>query len=59
MSRLAETTEKTAIVVIQRMLPCFGQLGSLRMSAEDACDARAAENLLRGIVESCPHYEPK
>lgn len=57
MSRLAETTEKDAIVVIQRMLPCFGQLGSLGMSAEDAFDARTAENLLRGIVESSPYFE--
>jgi hypothetical protein len=57
MSRLAETTEKAAIAVIQRMLPCFGQLDSLGMSAQDAFDARAAENLLRGIVESSPHFE--
>lgn len=57
MSRLAETTEKAAIAVIQKLLPCFGQLGSFGMSAQDAFDARAAENLLRGIVESSPYYE--
>jgi hypothetical protein len=59
MSHLAETTEKAAITVIQKMLPRFGQLDSLGMSAQDAFDARAAENLLRGIVESSPYYEPK
>ena len=57
MSCLAETTEKAAIMVIRNILPCFGQLGSLGMSAQDAFDARAAENLLRGIVESSPHFE--
>lgn len=57
MSRLTETTEKAAIRVIRNILPCFGQLDSLGMSAQDAFDARAAENLLRGIVESSPHFE--
>ena len=57
MSRLTETTEKAAIAVIQKVLPCFGQLDSLGMSAQDAFDARQAENLLRGIVQSSPYYE--
>lgn len=57
MSRLADTTEKAAIMVIQKILSCFGQFDSLGMSAQDAFDARQAENLLRRIAESSPHFE--
>lgn len=59
MSRLTDTTEKAAIRVIESLLPRFGELDSLGMSAEDAFELRKAENLLRGIVESSPNYEPK
>ena len=60
MSRLAETTEKAAIAIIESLLPRFGHLDSLGMSAEDAFEVRKAENLLRGIVESSPLFnEPK
>ena len=60
MSRLAETTEKAAIMVIRNILPCFGQLDSLGMSAEDAFEVRKAENLLRAVAESSPHFsKPK
>jgi hypothetical protein len=60
MSRLTDTTEKAAIAVIERLLPRLGELDSLGMSAQDAFDARAAENLLRGIIESSPHFtKPK
>jgi len=51
MSRLADTTERKALRVLLRTLPFFGQLETLRMSAQDAFDARQAENLLRGIIE--------
>jgi hypothetical protein len=60
MSRLTEMTEQAAIAVIEEMLPRFGDLESLGMSAEDAFEVRKAENLLRAVVESSPHYyEPK
>ena len=60
MSRLAETTEKAAIAVIESLLPRFGELDSLGMTAEDAFDARKAENLLRAVAESNPHFtKPK
>ncbi len=54
MSRLAETTEKAAIRVIESLLPRFGELDSLGMSAEDAFEVRKAENLLRAVAESSP-----
>lgn len=60
MSRLTEMTEQAAIAVIEGILPRFGDLESLGMSAEDAFEVRKAENLLRAVVESSPHYyEPK
>ena len=52
MSRLADTTEPKALRVLLRTLPFFGQLETLRMSAEDAHAAQQAENLLLGIIES-------
>jgi len=52
MSRLAKTTEPKALRVLLHTLPFFGQLEHLRMSAQDAFDARQAENLLRGIIEN-------
>jgi hypothetical protein len=60
MSRLTDTTEKAAITVIESLLPRFGELDSLGMSAEDAFEVRKAENLLRAVVESSPHFtKPK
>ncbi|MDC7217622.1 MAG: hypothetical protein PQJ28_01220 [Spirochaetales bacterium] len=60
MSRLADTTEKAAIRVIESLLPRFGELDSLGMSAEDAFEVRKAENLLRAVIESSPHFtKPK
>jgi len=60
MSRLTEMTEQAAIAVIEGILPRFGDLESLGMSAEDAFEVRKAENLLRAVVGSSPHYyEPK
>lgn len=59
MSRLTDITEKAAISVIERILPRFGELDSLCMSAEDAFEVRKAENLLRAVVESSLHYKPK
>lgn len=56
MSRLTDTTEKAAIRVIKRLLPRFGDLEGLGVSAEDAFEIRKAENLLRAVVESSPHY---
>lgn len=60
MSRLIHTTEKAAIRVIEDMLPPFADLDGLGVSAEDASEIRKAENLLRAVVESSPHYtKPK
>jgi len=59
MSRLTEITEQAAIRVIERILPRFEQLDSLGMSTENAFEVRKAENLLRAVVESSPHYKPK
>ncbi|MGV3459020.1 MAG: hypothetical protein ACO1N9_01055 [Flavobacterium sp.] len=60
MSRLTDITEMAAIRVIESLLPRFGELESLGMSAEDAFEVRKAANLLRAVVESSPHYyEPK
>ena len=56
MSRLNDITEQDAIRVIESILPRFGELESLGMSAEDAFEVRKAENLLRAVVESSPHY---
>ena len=60
MSRLTDTTEKAAIRVIESLLPRFGELGSLGMSSEDAFEVQKAENLLRAVAESSPHFtKPK
>ncbi|MGQ2983142.1 hypothetical protein [Flavobacterium sp.] len=59
MSRLTSVTEKAAITVIEKILPRFGELDRLGMSAEDAFEVRKAENLLRAVVESSPHYKHK
>lgn len=60
MSCLTDIPEMAAIRVIESLLPRFGELKSLGMSAEDAFEVRKAENLLRAVVESSPHYyEPK
>lgn len=60
MSRLTDITEQDAIGVIESILPRFGELESVGISAEDAFEVRKAENLLRAVVESSPHYyEPK
>lgn len=59
MSRLTDITEQAAISVIERILPRFGELDSLGVSAEDAFEVRKAENILRAVVESSPHYKPK
>ena len=56
MSLLSDTTEKAAIRVLERLLPCFGDLDGLGVSVEDAFEIRKAENLLRAVVESSPHY---
>jgi hypothetical protein len=56
MSLLTHTTEKEAIIVLQGILPCFGQLDGLGMSAEDAFEIRKAANLLRAVVESSPYF---
>ena len=56
MSRLTDITEQAAIRVIEDMLPRFADLDGLGVSAEDAFEIRKAENLLRAVVESSPHY---
>lgn len=56
MSRLTGITDKEAIKVIERILPRFGELDKLGVSAEDAFEIRKAENLLRVVVGSSPHY---
>ncbi|WP_294823256.1 hypothetical protein [uncultured Flavobacterium sp.] len=56
MSLLTDTTEKAAIRVIEQIIPRFGDLDGLGVSAEDAFKIRKAENLLRAVVESSPHY---
>jgi len=56
MSRLTDTTEKAAIRVVEGLLPRFGDLDGLGLSVEDAFEIRKAENLLKAVVESSPHY---
>lgn len=56
MSRLTVITEKAAIRAIEGILLHFGGLDSLGMSAEDAFEVRKAENLLKAVVESSPHF---
>lgn len=56
MSLLTDITDKKAIRVIERILPRFGELDGLGVSAEDAFEIRKAENLLRAVVESSPCY---
>lgn len=56
MSLLTHTTEKAAIIVLQGILPRFGELDRLGMSEADAFEVRKAENLLRAVVESSPYF---
>ncbi|MCR5862568.1 hypothetical protein LRS05_10590 [Flavobacterium sp. J372] len=56
MSRLTDITEQAAIRVIEDILTRFEDLDGLGVSAEDAFEIRKAENLLRAVAESSPHY---
>ncbi len=52
MSILADKTERKAIEILARCVLLFEGLHYLHMSNEDSFDAKSAENLLRGIIES-------
>jgi len=54
MSILAQTTERKAITVLNRVLPIFDRLDHVAMSAADAHDTTTALNLIRRIIESNP-----
>lgn len=52
MSILSNKTEKAALTILARTLKYFDQLAQLAMTAEDSFDARSAENLISGILET-------
>jgi hypothetical protein len=52
MSILNRKTERAAIVVMAGSLKYFEKLNQFLMSAQDAADARQAENLIRAIIET-------
>lgn len=52
MSILSEHTEEKVISVLAECVLHFEKLHYLQTTAPDAFDARAAENLLKGIIES-------
>ncbi|ANI90127.1 hypothetical protein A9P82_13035 [Arachidicoccus ginsenosidimutans] len=52
MSILSQHTEEKVIAVLAECIILFEKLYYLHMTAQDAFDARTAENLLKGIVES-------
>lgn len=52
MSNLADKTEKAAIQKLANTLKEFDKLSGLNMTSEDAFEARQAENLIRGIIET-------
>ncbi|MFP9097725.1 hypothetical protein ACLI09_01620 [Flavobacterium sp. RHBU_24] len=56
MSLLTDATEEAVINIIEQILSRFGELDGLGVSSEDAFEIRKAENLLRAVVESNPHY---
>jgi len=57
MSNLSATTSKKALKVLAKTLRYFRELQVLGLTAADDFDARAAENLIRGILET-NHYKP-
>lgn len=52
MSILSENTEEKAIEVLAECVQLFEKLHYLKMTGQDAFDARMAENLLKTIIES-------
>ncbi|WP_431199572.1 hypothetical protein ACQ86K_00855 [Mucilaginibacter sp. P19] len=52
MSILANKTERKALRILGKTLKFFDQTALLNMSAVDAEEARQAENLIKGIIES-------
>ena len=52
MSNLSAHTEEKAIAVLAACVLLFEKLCYMDMTAQDASDARKAENLLKGIIES-------
>ena len=52
MSILHDTTEPAALALLAQALPFFEGLAGLHLGKEDAFEARKAENLIRGILET-------
>jgi hypothetical protein len=52
MSILHDTTEPAALALLAHALPFFEGLAGLHMNKDDAFEARKAENLIRGILET-------
>ena len=52
MSNLAKKTERKALKVLANTLRFFEGTAELDMTAPDAFKARAAENIIRGIIEA-------
>lgn len=52
MSILSDKTDKEAIKRLAYCLKYFDSLAQLKMTAEDMFTARAAENLIKSIIES-------
>lgn len=51
MSNLANKTERKVLKVLAKTLRFFDDTENLDMTAEDAFQAREAENIIKGIIE--------
>jgi hypothetical protein len=52
MSNLANHTERKALQVLANILRYFDETEDMNMTANDAFQAREAENIIRGIIEN-------
>jgi len=60
MSNLANHPEQKALKVLAKTLRFFDDTAHLNMTANDAFQAREAENIIKGIIENngySAHYE--
>jgi type IV secretory pathway VirB4 component len=52
MSNLANKTERKALQLLANTLRFFEETANLKMTANDAFQAREAENMIKGIIEN-------
>lgn len=56
MSQLSNRTERKAIKLLANTLRFFERLPNLKITSNDAFDIRAAENLIKQVIESNGYY---